>query len=118
MAFYDEMATVADELITEFGQVVTITRKGKVDYNPTTGATEHSDIVFNGVAVVEPYADYRADSLIKAGDMKITLASKGLPHVLRVDDTVTIGGDIYHIVNIKETNPAGKSLIYEIQGRR
>ncbi|MBS9781510.1 MAG: hypothetical protein KGV56_03360 [Gammaproteobacteria bacterium] len=118
MSFYRNMATVAHNLLSEFGQSVTITRKGDTEYNPYEGVTNSNDTVFNGVAIFEPYEDNRDDSLIEAGDIKITLASKNLSEVPQISDTIHVDGIAWRVVNIKELNPAGTSLIYEIQARK
>ncbi len=119
MDFYQDMANVAHNLLSEYGQTVTITREGSTEYNPYEGVTNSGGTVYNGVAIFEPYEDNRDDSLIEAGDIKITLASKNLSEAPQISDTIQgVDGIVWRVVNIKELNPAGTSLIYEIQARK
>jgi hypothetical protein len=124
-AFYDEMAEVALDLITEFGQVGTLTSVTEGEYDPVTGIgtdpvtlTQSGQLILLDYTVQEAGIINAAGSLVQQGDKKILLAAKGLVWVPAMTTTLDAGGQVWIIVNIKSTNPAGTPLVYEIHGRR
>jgi hypothetical protein len=121
MAFYEEMAMVAVELITEFGQPVTLRDIVKGGYNPATGATA-PDTVFERIApgILADYTgrEFQANSLIQQGDKKLKIAAAGLASPPALQSKVVIQGKTWSIVPpLKEINPAGTPLLYELQVR-
>jgi len=122
--FYDRMASTALRLIERFGQTITLRDTVPGEYDPVTGS-QTPDVEVNqpAQAVLQDYAlqqsgmSYAEGTVIKQGDKKILVAAQGLtPPTLTT--TVIAGGATWTIVNIKEINPAGTPLVYELQGRR
>ena len=128
MAFCDEMAAMALDLITEFGQVGTLSYTPEVDpgnYDPVTGIgpvavpiTQASQLILLDYTAAESGVINASGSLVQQGDKKILLAAKGLAWVPTMTTTIDAGGQVWTIVNIKSTNPAGTPLVCEIHGRR
>ena len=112
MTFYSEMAAVAVELLTEFGQAVTLTRRTGKSIDPVTGAiTPGTSSDQSTIGVIKPYAKNLIDgTLIQVGDKEAILSPAITP--LTSD---TING--MQIVNITEVNPAGTVLVYKVQVR-
>lgn len=122
--FYDRMASTALRLIERFGQTVTLRDIVPGEYDPVTGS-QTPDVEVNqpAQAILQDYAlqqsgmSYAEDTVIRQGDKKIMVAAQGLtPPTLTT--TVLADGATWTIVNIKEINPAGTPLVYELQGRR
>lgn len=133
MAFYDEMAVMALEMITEFGQPLIIRTTQPGEYDPDIGG-ELPGLNFEqpaqGIVLDFTGQEFQSNSLIKQGDKKIKIAAKGIspPDLL----SVLVGGgnasNIYDyftqpltiltVINVKEVSPSGTPIIYEIQGRR
>lgn len=119
MAFYDEMAAVALELLREFGQPVIIARTTAGSYDPGTGV-ESDPVTASqaGSAVVREYDRRFIDgAMIMAGDKRVILAASGLTFAPMPGDSVMAGGGMLHVVSVLERNPAGTPLVYELQGR-
>ena len=124
-AFYDEMAEVALDLITEFGQVGALTSVTEGEYDPVTGVgtdpvtlTQSGQLILLDYTAAESGVINASGSLVQQGDKKILLAANGLTWVPTMITTIDAGGQAWTIVNIKSTNPAGTPLLYEIHGRR
>lgn len=127
-AFYDEMAGVTLDLITEFGQVGTLSYTPEVDpndYDPVTGTgpvavpvTQSGQLILLDYTAAESGVINTSGSLVQQGDKKIMLAAKGLAWAPTMTTTIDAGGQVWTIVNIKSINPAGTPLLYEIHGRR
>lgn len=125
MTFYQEMQDVGAELIAEFGQPVTISRQTHGSYDPRNGYTQGVTKTQRGMAVFsdpnlvgsgQTYAD---GSLVEIGDKAITLSAKGLEFVPTTGDTITdVNGAVWKVVNVKETNPAGTPVVYNLAARR
>ena len=125
MAFYDEMADVTLELITEFGSEQTLRDVIPGAYDPVTGETtgdvaksQLAQVILLDYTLQESGQQYAEGSEIRQGDKKIIIAAKGLAWPPALTTRVDVGGVLWQIVNIKESNPAGTPLVYFCQGRR
>ncbi|WP_053128968.1 hypothetical protein [Pseudomonas sp. MIACH] len=121
MGFYDEMAVMALEMITEFGQPVTISKTELGEYDPETGGESPSATVeqtAQGILLDFTGQEFQNNSLIKQGDKKLKIAAQGLAWVPGLLDKVVAQDRTWSIVPpLKEVNPAGTPILYELQVR-
>lgn len=121
MAFYDEMAVMALEMITEFGQPVTISKTEPGEYDPETGGESPEATIeqtAQGILLDFTGQEFQNNSLIKQGDKKLKIAAQGLEWVPDLLNKVIIQGRTWSIVPpLKEVNPAGTPILYELQVR-
>lgn len=121
MAFYDEMAVMALELISEFGQPVTISKTEQGEYDPETGGESPGttvEQVAQGMLLDFTGLEFQNNSLIREGDKKLKIAAQGLAWVPSLLDKVVAQGRTWSIVPpLKEVNPAGTPILYELQVR-
>jgi hypothetical protein len=121
MAFYDEMAVMALEMITEFGQPVTISKTEPGEYDPETGGISPGatvEQISQGMMFDFTGQEFQNNSLIKQGDKKLKIAAQGLEWVPDLLNKVIIQGRTWSIVPpLKEVNPAGTPILYELQVR-
>lgn len=121
MAFYDEMAVMALEMITEFGQPVTISKAEPGEYDPETGSAppdSTKEQAAQGILLDFTGQEFQNNSLIKQGDKKLKIAAQGLEWVPDLLNKVIIQGRTWSIVPpLKEVNPAGTPVLYELQVR-
>ena len=121
MAFYDEMAVMALELITEFGQPVTLRDTVKGVYDPATGKTGPDTVTertAQGILLDFTGQEFQTNSLIKVGDKKLKIAASGLTAPPTLLSKAVIQGKTWSIIPpLKEINPAGTPLLYELQVR-
>lgn len=118
MSFYSELAENAQELLTEFGQPVTLTRATPGSYDPSTGATASATSeTYTVHACVFGYAQRDIDGqTVRVGDQVAYLPTIGavLP---RTGDTLTVGGTVFSVVAGRQINPAGTAVLFEAQLR-
>ncbi|QJI21920.1 MULTISPECIES: hypothetical protein [Pseudomonas] len=121
MLFYSEMAATALEMITEFGQPVTITKTEPGEYDPDIGGEAPGasvEQIVQGILLDFTGLEFQNNSLIKQGDRKLKIAAKGLAWVPGLLDKVIAQGRTWSIVPpLKEVNPAGTPILYELQVR-
>lgn len=121
MAFYDEMAVMALEMITEFGQPVTISKTEQGEYDPETGGVAPGatiEQIAQGILLDFTGQEFQNNSLIRQGDKKLKIAAQGLTWVPGLLDKVVAQGRTWSIVPpLKEINPAGTPILYELQVR-
>ncbi|MGC5702968.1 hypothetical protein J4P02_22435 [Pseudomonas sp. NFXW11] len=121
MAFYEEMAIMALEMITEFGQAVTIRKIKPGEYDPETGFAGPDTITeqtTQGILLDFTGLEFQNNSLIKQGDKKLKVAAQGLEWAPDLLNKVIIQGRTWSIVPpLKEINPAGTPILYELQVR-
>ena len=119
--FYDEMAVMALEMITEFGQPVTIRDIIKGEYDPDTSMTPPDSVVertAQGILLDFTGQEFQTNSLIKVGDKKLKIAAAGLGPAPGLLSKVVAQGKTWTIIPpLKEINPAGTPLLYELQVR-
>lgn len=130
--FYQRMAATTLRLIERFGQTVILRDETPGEFDPVTGGSTPSVIIDQPAqAILQDYgsqqsgASYAAGTEIRQGDKKIMVsalaAGEDGPKQLTPPQLTTLviaGGVTWTVVNIKEINPAGTPLLYEIQGRR
>lgn len=121
MAFYDEMAVMALEMITEFGQPVTISKTEPGEYDPEIGGESPGapiEQIAQGILLDFTGQEFQNNSLIRQGDKKLKIAAQGLEWVPDLLNKVIIQGRTWSIVPpLKEVNPAGMPILYELQVR-
>ena len=123
MSFYGDMATTANELLSEFGQAVTIRRQTSGGYDPETGTTSVTTTNETGNGAVFDFGmhksgqSFTAESLILAGDKQLLLSPIGVSAPLP-GHLAIIGGETWNIVSIKATAPAGLAVLFECQLRK
>lgn len=119
--FYDEMAAMALDMITDFGQPVTISKTEPGEYDPETGGEAPGSTVeqiAQGILLDFTGQDFQNNSLIKQGDKKLKIAAQGLAWVPGLLDRVVAQGRTWSIVPpLKEVKPAGTPILYELQVR-
>lgn len=120
-AFYDRMAATALRLITQYGLTITLRTVTPGVYDPETGETSLETITEQagqGILIDYTGLEFQANSLIKQGDKKLKLAAKGLTSAPSLLSKVIADGKTWSIVPpLKEVNPAGTPLLYELQVR-
>lgn len=121
MAFYDEMAVMALEMITEFGQPVIIRATTVGEYDPEAGTAPPDTVIdqtAQGMLIDFTGQEFRDNSLIKQGDKKLKVAAQGLAWAPELLNKVIVQGRTWSIVPpLKEINPAGTPILYELQVR-
>lgn len=119
--FYDEMAVMALEMITEFGQPVTIRKTEVGEWDPELGGEAPGatvEQIAQGILLDFTGLEFQNNSLIRQGDKKLKIAAKGLAWVPGLLDKVIAQGRTWSIVPpLKEVNPAGTPILYELQVR-
>lgn len=132
MAFYDDMATVADELLSDFGQNLTLTKTIPGAYDPVTGldssATTQSQTV---VAAVLPFhsgkekgADAEFSDAVIRGEVKKVLVSPKTPSDTALafspepDHILTIDSVDWRVLGVTSLKPAGTVVSYSMVVQR
>jgi hypothetical protein len=121
LSFYDEMAATTLDLITEFGQPVTIRAFAVGEYDPETGSAPPHTITeqtAQGILLDFTGQEFQSNSLIKQGDKKLKVAAQGLDWAPDLLNKIIVQGRTWSIVPpLKEINPAGTTILYELQVR-
>ncbi|MGE8098116.1 hypothetical protein ACQKP6_09150 [Pseudomonas fluorescens] len=119
--FYDEMAVMALEMLRDYGQPVTIRDIIKGAYDPSTSKTQPDTIVertAQGILLGFTGQEFQTNSLIEVGDKKLKIAASGLTSPPTLLSKVVAQGRTWTIVPpLKEINPAGTPILYELQVR-
>lgn len=120
-AFYDRTAATALRLITQFGQPVTIRATTVGEYDPEAGSAppdSTKEQTAQGILLDFTGQEFQNNSFIKQGDKKLKIAAQGLEWVPDLLNKVIIQGRAWSIVPpLKEVNPAGTPILYELQVR-
>lgn len=115
------MAVMALDMITEFGQAVIIRATTVGEYDPDTGtapADTISEQTAQGVLLDFTGQEFQSNSLIKQGDKKLKIAAQGLEWAPDLLNKIIVQGLTWSIVPpLKEINPAGTPILYELQVR-
>lgn len=120
MTFYDEMADVADDLLSEFGQSCVLGVVTTGAYDPTTGEAGTTTATHPVTAALFDYPQRHIDgTLILTGDKKALVSPVGLTVEPAPGNTLTdAAGKQYTVVNAKATAPAGLAVLWTLQVRK
>lgn len=116
-AFSDEMAALALELLTEFGEAVSFVRTTEGAYDPataTTGSATTSN--FSGFGAPINYDGFDIDgTVIRQSDIKLFVnAVSTLPIT---GDAVTVDSVVYRVMNTRRYAINSEDVLYELQLR-
>lgn len=127
MAFYDEMADMALEMLAEFGRVIQLSRTVGGDYDPDTGTTGGSTESENATVVILPASNgtvqafdirYENGTLIEQNLRALTIAAKDLTWVPIAGDKATFDGSDWTFIGCTPVNPAGTPVVYKAAVKR
>ncbi len=120
MAFdYSEIADVADEILEEFGQAITLTHVEPGTYVPGEGITNTTTTQAGTGAVVDWDARQVDGTLILIGDKRLLLsplntAGTALTAPVLGDTATDAAGVVYTLVTpLKTVSPAGTAVLYD-----
>lgn len=118
MSFYDDMNATVAELLTEFGQPVTVIRYSLGVEDNTTGVITIPDPTITTEIGALLDFQYRSFGDSVEPNEFIGMANKRLLMTtntkIKPGDHVIADGDEYRIVVIKVVNPAGTRVVYDI----
>lgn len=116
---YANIAATALRMIVRFGQAVTITSRVQGAYNAATSAATVTETTQSTRGVLDQYKWREIDgSLVKAGDIKLIIAAKGLS-APAINDTVALADGLkLTIKNVEVVSPGATPIIYICQVRR
>lgn len=119
MSFYSEMAEVADDLITEFGQTVTHKVQSASTYDPDTGASTLTYVDSTGHGCIVEFDKELIDgSSVRVGDKLCLLSPAGISEP-KLGDLIVIGAETWNVVPpVSVVAPAGIACLYEVQLRK
>lgn len=126
---YTEVAALADELLQEFGQAVTITTRAAGAYDPATGAASVTETTQAGTGALFDIIALRggeqnADgSAVLTTDKQLLLSpytTGGAAITPPVADStrVLVDGDTYTVKVVREVSPAGTPVMYDCNVRK
>lgn len=113
-----EVAAALQEVAREVGDgefLVTLTQTASAPVNPWD-ADASTDTATQIPALVRDYPQSMIDgTLIQQNDRRVMIAATG--PTPSTADTLTIGGVVHRIINVRSTTPSGVPLYYEVQAR-
>lgn len=114
--FYDEMAAIASNLLSEFGQLVTLTKYSE-QYDINTGVNVVTPTDYKAWGAAFAYTGKEIDGeRIVAGDMRVLLErSQAVP---KVGDTVLLASGLWRVLSVELVSPSGIDVIYKLQVRQ
>ncbi len=125
MPNYAKNAASALRAITKAGQAAVLRRSTPGARNTETQTLGAPTLTNNSCFVVlfdfeltDSGSSQGSGTLIQAGDKQILLPASGLTLTPAPGDVVIVGGVTWAVKNVKEVNPAGIPILYELHGRR
>lgn len=124
MGRFDSSQRLAQRLIDLNGEVATLTVFATTTPDPakpwlpgeSTPTQVPARLLFLNYG---PSTMYAPDSDIHRGDKKVLVAAQGLAADPNLQGTVTrVDGSVYRIVSIKQLDPSGQKIMYELQVRK
>ena len=112
-----EIPGLAEEIINEFGKVVSFGAVALPGYNVSTGEVVSAvpGALPTLKAIVEPDKGQALRmGLVEGVDFKLTIAAQSLPNGVSTEDRFTFDGTTYKVINVKPTYSGELIALYEI----
>lgn len=114
---YTKTAATTLRLLTKHGQTVTRRALTQGTYDPATGGMTNTtaDTTRKGalLSIASGETTIRG-TLVQGADKRLLLDASGS---VALSDNFVIGGVVYSVVSIGETNPAGTPVLYDLHIR-
>lgn len=112
---YTALQNSAGALLQKFGRQLTFTRTTDGAYDPETGTKTQTVTTYTKYGCVFDYSDSEiGGGNIQAGDRRVLAEG----HSYAVGDTVSLDSEIYRVISISNTQPAGTNLACNLQVRK
>ena len=117
MSFYSDLADIGVATLSEYGQPMSVRKMSSGSYDPATGAPSITYADFPCFGFIYDYADREINGTsVLAGDRRIIISPPGIE--VAPGDLIVFGGMEYKVVLPKPVNPAGETVIIDVQVRR
>ena len=121
MGFYEKMQKTSNRLLISKGQAVTLIHTVTGEYVPGSGVTTTVSTQYGTGAVTEWDSRQVDGTIIRQGDRRLLLSALNTAGAAltapAIEDTATVGGVTYTITQVKQTNPAGTVVLYDLNLR-
>lgn len=127
MGTFDWAVDLAKEMIDENGESAPLTVYSTTTPDPAypneTGKSDETVVparaVFLNYNAQESGQTYSDGTTIHRDDKKVLVAAKGLVADPNINGIITrANGDVFRIIKIKQLDPAGDKIFFELQARR
>jgi hypothetical protein len=114
---YSKSVSTATRLITKFGRAMTLRVETEGAYDPATGLVPVSSADNAVIGVIFELSgrligqSLQNDTLASANDKQCLLKVDVAPSLL---DKLVVGADTFLVINIKELNPGGTVIFYDL----
>lgn len=114
--FSTNLKSVANTLLTTYGQTISFVRWASSEYNTATGGVEPvSSTTFSGIGHL---STYRLDEIdgqtIQVNDIQAIVYSTTEP---QIEDEATIDSVTYRVQNVEKLQAQGEAIVYRLQLR-
>lgn len=118
MAFYPSLANTATNLLTKYGQTVTLSRLTGATFDPALGQDSGgSTATWTGKGAAFNFNSSEIDGvMIQESDIRLLL--EAVSSTPEIGDQVTVDSVNYHVVSVNETSPGGVVVKYDLQLRK
>jgi len=121
MGFYEKMQKTSDRLLISKGQAVVLKHTVVGEYVPGSGVETTVSTQYGTGAVVDWENQAIDGTIIRQGDRRLLLSALNTAGAAltapAIEDTATVGGVTYTITQVKQTNPAGTVVLYDLNLR-
>lgn len=124
MTFYAELAADTQALLDEFGQTVTLRKVTEGAYNPATGTVTQTTADHSTVAalfdfnLIQSGQLFSPETMILAGDKQCLMSALVSAVPVPNDRVIDAAATVWQVAGVKEVNPAGTPVLYELLLRR
>ena len=115
MSFYDDMAAVSLELLTEFGQDITHRTYTTGTYDPATGLSvpATADTTRKG-ALFDIETTTLRGALVQVADKRLLVDASA---AISLQDRFVVNSVEYAVVSLGEVSPAGTRVLFDMHVR-
>jgi hypothetical protein len=118
MAFYEEMAALALELLAEFGVEAVVTKRADAVYDSDSGKAVRAAPTTHTVRIAfkQQPEGQKGNSAVAKNKREVIISAtdtSGVAVSIDAEDNITQGGRVYKVVDPGPVAPAGVVVVYD-----
>ena len=108
------LRAVSKTILDTFGTSLTVTQVVESSYDPEDGNWTETTTSVTVYGRLDEHMAHELTDDIRATDQKLTVPAIDMTFEPSVNDRVTVGSDVYSVVNVRKTLATDSAAIYEL----
>lgn len=112
MSLYSDLGVTALALLTRFGVAAVLNKRAAGAYNSATGTVTQVTTQYAIQVFIAGRKERKNEAAAVARELEMVIGASGLAVAVDNEDTITVGGKTYKVVDPGPVAPTGEVVVY------